>query len=282
MAYFPDLSRYSYGSDDDGDYSDYANAEGDEDERIENGRLDLNVGWLEREHDFARGDVPDGFVTALLRCAMRPVRMYRGLHACDLCPTASPVSERVVTMDFDGREVLLGNGEIRVCGPDGGGYTAPTLVVHYVAEHAYLPPLPFIEGVMARASAIYVVSGDQLRRLRAMCIADQFEVCLRAFTALPTRRQDVVEVLLRRIRAVFSGDPEGEPWRLGREVKVVPELDLVESRIAVAYFSILGEFPDGELTEHRTEQQRQDRANNCLIWLLERCADFGVDVTTWI
>jgi hypothetical protein len=42
---------------------------------------------------------------------------------------------------------LLGDAEIRVVGKDGTWLIAPTLVLHYVTEHAYRPPAEFIDAV---------------------------------------------------------------------------------------------------------------------------------------
>jgi hypothetical protein len=46
----------------------------------------------------------------------------------------------------DGRPVVLGAAEIRVIG-ETEIYAAPTLIVHFVAEHDYMPPEAFITAV---------------------------------------------------------------------------------------------------------------------------------------
>lgn len=43
---------------------------------------------------------------------------------------------------FSHSDVARGNGEIWPTSTDGTHYVAPTLVVHYIDVHAYLPPSP--------------------------------------------------------------------------------------------------------------------------------------------
>jgi hypothetical protein len=47
----------------------------------------------------------------------------------------------------DGVTVAVGDSEIRVVATDGTWLVAPTLILHYVSDHAYRPPLEFIEAV---------------------------------------------------------------------------------------------------------------------------------------
>ncbi len=138
MTYFADLTPYTYG---------HGSTDGD-----------LNVGWLSSAHEFARGEPPLELVTSLLICAKRPVRECRGHHTCELCN-----DRRWVAMELDGREVKLGNGQIRVHASDGHWYAAPTLVAHYVAAHDYLPPAPFVDAVIRHAAAL-----STLRRPRVL------------------------------------------------------------------------------------------------------------------
>ena len=48
------------------------------------------------------------------------------------------------------QEIFLGSAEIRV---EIGGHwlAAPDLVYHYVTDHAYLPPIEFIDAVIGAA-----------------------------------------------------------------------------------------------------------------------------------
>lgn len=45
-----------------------------------------------------------------------------------------------------------GNGEIRVKSENGTIYSAPALLLHYIAEHQYKPPEEFISAVLYQRS----------------------------------------------------------------------------------------------------------------------------------
>lgn len=131
MAFFPDLSPYSYG-------------------RSEPHPNILNTGWLSDEHHFIRGSVSYPFLMALTRMAETPTNLYRGLHTCEFCqPPADIIAadERYYDVWASARS---GNGEIRVSGPGGIIYVAPTLIVHYITEHQYRPPQQFIDAVISQ------------------------------------------------------------------------------------------------------------------------------------
>lgn len=253
MTYFADLSRYRYGR-------------GSGDEGWEQ---DRNVGWLARGRKVPQGPAPDDLVEALLVCATRPVREYRGTHDCDLCDV-EPVSwvapnglrmrdlHPASRMRLDGREVLLGNGEIRVRGPDGLWYAAPTLVAHYVAAHQYLPPMPFIDGVRARAKTIYVLRGAQLARLCALDWAGQLDAALRVLRALAAHEGVDVEPYVPRLLATVRDDEPDEPM-------CVPALD--ETQTADAWWTITCWFG----SDYRDTTRG-------LTALLEYAADCGIDV----
>ena len=126
VAYFPDLSAYSYSSDD---------------------RPMLNVGWLGRGKSFEMGDVGREAWDELVRLASDPVNIMRGLHDCEFCDVESPVR---VPSDYSAKGFAsLGTGEIRVRGEGGRLYVAPTLLLHYIQSHNYLPPEDFIQAVYA-------------------------------------------------------------------------------------------------------------------------------------
>lgn len=99
----------------------------------------LNVGWLEPPHPFPVGEVPEGFVAALELLGDEPENLTRGFHCCQHCGFDAPT----------------GNGEIHVVGVDRVRYSAPRLVVHYVAGHRYRPPQGFVDAVMGRANQIW-------------------------------------------------------------------------------------------------------------------------------
>jgi hypothetical protein len=124
MPYFPDLSPYSFLLPADQVCADL-----------------LNVGWLSRWHSFHKGAVDQSVVHALLRLCRKPARLTRGAQRCDFCGMFP------LWMAVDGEKVPLGNGEIRVSGAFGKTYAAPTLICHYIAEHAYCPPQEFLNSI---------------------------------------------------------------------------------------------------------------------------------------
>lgn len=126
MAYFSDLSEYSYSP---------------TDERM------VNVGWLGSGKAFEAGGVDEAVWDELLRLASDPVNVMRGLHDCEFCDTESPV--RIPSNYSMKKFASLGTGEIRVSGEDGKRYAAPTLILHYIRTHSYLPPEVFIQAVRA-------------------------------------------------------------------------------------------------------------------------------------
>jgi hypothetical protein len=249
MAYFADLTRYAYAHpDDDGDEV-------------------LSVGWLERGLDFARGDAPAGLVEALLRCSTRPVRLFKGFHTCDLCPSPGPLEVRRTTMQLDGREVALGNGEVRVRTPDGRWYAAPTLVAHYVAVHGYLPPEPFVVAVLRRAAEFYVLTGAQLSRLTALSIEDQLDVCIRAIAAFPTREPVALAAVCTQLR-----------MRDDAALHAMDELDELPDRFADACLETSFAF---SCNEPMTDEERASRTRACLRYVLELASDLGIDAAAF-
>jgi hypothetical protein len=111
----------------------------------------LNVGWLSRDYEFARGPVPLAFVDELHRFSKREV-LTRGFHVCEFCKP--PID--VIAADERYRDVWeyfrSGNGEIRVFAANGILYSAPALLLHYISEHQYQPPQQFIDAVLYQRS----------------------------------------------------------------------------------------------------------------------------------
>lgn len=125
MPHYPDLSPYGY---------------------LYSGGLGvLSVGWLARRKPYPRGVTPPGFAERLFQLCRAPVHVTAGYHACELCPTWSAPLDAV----RDGVRARLGNGEVHVLGAEGRWYAAPTLVYHYVVDHAYCPPEAFVLAVLA-------------------------------------------------------------------------------------------------------------------------------------
>lgn len=107
---------------------------------------ELNVGWLGPDSVFERGPASEEFSDALARLVVKQqVHLARGFHRCELCGKLRP------RVEHGAKNRVLGNSEIRVTGEDGTVYAAPSMVVHYVEAHEYLPPNEFIEAVLHRA-----------------------------------------------------------------------------------------------------------------------------------
>ncbi|MEY9861793.1 dihydropteroate synthase [Catenulispora sp. GAS73] len=137
MTYYPDLAPYEYLP-----------------ETVPEGVELLTVGWLEPGHEFptAADDLDPVFWRNLVTLAAdHLVAATRGVHGCRF--------RHLFEADFQYRAVYgtrvlyLGNAEIRVVAADGRQLTAPSLVVHYIRDHAYQPPAEFVEAVTAMRPA---------------------------------------------------------------------------------------------------------------------------------
>lgn len=124
MTYYPDLSEYSYTS---------------------TSEPMLNVGWLAQGGEFSEGKVDAEVWDELVCLASNPLNVMRGLHDCEFCSLESPI--RLPSAYSSRGFASLGTGEIRVRGDDGRQYVAPTLLLHYIETHHYLPPEEFIQAV---------------------------------------------------------------------------------------------------------------------------------------
>jgi hypothetical protein len=136
MAYFPDLSPYAYG-------------------HYQHPGV-LHVGWLDGAHPYPKGPVAPDLIAKMKLLATKPVELYRGKHLCEICVEPTGITKTFVP---DKGKLIdptcswmkwaserMGNGEIRVTY---GGVTlaAPVLIVHYIEEHAYLPPAQFLRAI---------------------------------------------------------------------------------------------------------------------------------------
>lgn len=125
MTYFADLTPYTY---------DVTGVER------------LNVGWLDATHDYMTGPAEASLGRALTYLLRFQVNETRGAHHCVFCGSSA-----VEMADDDGNRCLLGAAEIHVDGNDGSTFAAPSLIVHYVLEHDYRPPLQFQAAALAYA-----------------------------------------------------------------------------------------------------------------------------------
>jgi hypothetical protein len=92
------------------------------------------VGWLDNTHPFTTGEVSSEFFKVLQRHieeAWQPV-LFAGWHDCELC-TANPYASSFL--------LFIPAGKIL--------YFAPISIDHYITEHQYQPPQPFVDAVVA-------------------------------------------------------------------------------------------------------------------------------------
>ena len=126
MAYFEDLTPYSY---------------------VQRTARDgeLNIGWLDDQHCFTTGAVPEHVLAKIFELCKKPMNLTRGKQSCLLC------KERglVCSGGRNGVRLELGNGEIRVNGKSGKVYASPVMIYHYIEAHNYQPPQEFIEALLA-------------------------------------------------------------------------------------------------------------------------------------
>ncbi len=92
------------------------------------------IGWLERDHEFPRGSIPQEVfdkLVQLLEHPWQPVVSF-GYHNCTLC---------AFVPEARGKKNLFvpGNGFLYVC---------PELISHYINAHGYAPPDEFCQAVL--------------------------------------------------------------------------------------------------------------------------------------
>jgi hypothetical protein len=96
----------------------------------------VNIGWLDAEHPYPTGAVPDGLLPRLEELAEARVAQTRGYHFCEFCPRGP-----------DRELIPRESAEFRVKG-DGVVYAVPQLALHYISAHNYLPPAEFCAAAM--------------------------------------------------------------------------------------------------------------------------------------
>ena len=122
MTYFADLTPYNYFR--------------------SNKPPRLNVGWLDAAHEFETGSIEPGTFARLEQICRYSVNQTRGIHICNICSAPSSL-----VYDLDDRKLLLGSAEIRVFSPEADIFAAPTLLLHYIKDHHYLPPPSFLRAL---------------------------------------------------------------------------------------------------------------------------------------
>ena len=110
------------------------------------GRLS-SVGYLARGHSFTKGMTPEVFFDCLVAIVEKPIGAWCGYHNCDLglCRLRRPGAHP--QFRYKGRVIGIGSTDIFVPG-DEVVYLAPSMILHYIRRHRYLPPACFIEAVL--------------------------------------------------------------------------------------------------------------------------------------
>lgn len=104
------------------------------------------VGWLALEHPFPTGEMDPLLIRELVKAICgKHVNQMRGYHFCEFCPRGYFLH----TVSHQGKRSTMGSAEIAVRSK-GANYQAPTLILHYVIEHNYLPPQGFLDALAAR------------------------------------------------------------------------------------------------------------------------------------
>jgi hypothetical protein len=106
----------------------------------------LNVGWLGLAGGVPSGRFPAELIETLVSLAVRGERPMRGFHECDFCDVRSPIEKSIPSR---GESVVLGMSELQVISASGQVFAAPSLIVHYIEAHDYLPPMEFIDALRA-------------------------------------------------------------------------------------------------------------------------------------
>jgi hypothetical protein len=96
----------------------------------------VNIGWLDIDHDFEKGYVPDGFIDKLKKLPI--LFQNAGYHFCQFCERDD---KGMVSRDAMSSNIKMSIG-------DGVVYLTPSMIVHYVRDHHYKPPQEFIDSVM--------------------------------------------------------------------------------------------------------------------------------------
>ena len=104
----------------------------------------VTIGWLDAEHEFPKGKVPNDVLEKILALCFIPVNQTRGFHLSAFLSSPS-LSSYIV--DYKGKKMGLGSAEIRVKGKNGKTYAAPNLIYHYIKDCGYLPPPAFVDAV---------------------------------------------------------------------------------------------------------------------------------------
>ncbi len=105
------------------------------------------VGYLSRGHRFTKGTTSAAFFDRLLALVEHPLGAWAGYHTCDIGWCGLRRHPPQPTFRYKGRVLGLGDTDIFVPG-DEVVYWAPSLILHYIRRHRYVPPHCFVKAVL--------------------------------------------------------------------------------------------------------------------------------------
>ncbi|HHO50044.1 MAG TPA: hypothetical protein ENK18_04030 [Deltaproteobacteria bacterium] len=103
----------------------------------------IAVGWLEAGHPFPRARIEPALLERCAELLVHPWEpwLFLGCHDCSLC--GDPIAPQI---EIAGHRVAMGRSNLLV--PDGRQtFVAPSLILHYIVDHGYAPPQPFLDAV---------------------------------------------------------------------------------------------------------------------------------------
>lgn len=135
----------------------------------------LNIGWLDSQHDYVKGDVPESIISKLKEILFLDLKneqdrklgifikekativhlmhMRGSPYLCSFCARnnrANYLEPNRLKLYSDEDNFILGMNE--VCIPSLGNdffYSFPTMLYHYIVDHGYKPPCEFLNALAA-------------------------------------------------------------------------------------------------------------------------------------
>ncbi|WP_052549057.1 hypothetical protein [Enhygromyxa salina] len=104
----------------------------------------LNVGWLDLDAPFLEGAVPAQAIARIEAAIPLYLNAMRGIHGCPFCGDSD------IYADIDGKSTLLGMSDIWIPSKlSETVYIAPSLILHYITAHQYMPPREVVDELLA-------------------------------------------------------------------------------------------------------------------------------------
>jgi hypothetical protein len=107
----------------------------------------IAVGYLARGHSFPKGKVSEAFFHRLVALAKEPLSFSCGYHTCDVGWCSLSLGGEHPKFRYEGDVISVGSTDILV--PDNEVvYEVPSLILHYIRHHKYVPPACFVQAVL--------------------------------------------------------------------------------------------------------------------------------------